>query len=114
MIFIDMLTKDSVSVLTQTEQGENHRKAYVNSELGRQELISDLDFKYVEQILSIWGNNPTIVEEFSEPFEPMEKEPSENEIIMLALAALDTQRQQDKLDTQLAIAELTSTLMGGE
>lgn len=38
----------------------------------------------------------------------------ENETLKLALAALDTQRQQDKLDTQLAIAELTSTLMGGE
>lgn len=38
----------------------------------------------------------------------------ENETLMLALADLDTQRQQDKLDTQLAIAELTSTLMGGE
>lgn len=38
----------------------------------------------------------------------------ENETLKLALAALDTQRQQDKLDTQLAIAELTSALMGGE
>lgn len=38
----------------------------------------------------------------------------ENETLKLALADLDTQRQQDKLDTQLAIAELTSTLMGGE
>lgn len=38
----------------------------------------------------------------------------ENESLKLALADLDTQRQQDKLDTQLAIAELTSTLMGGE
>jgi len=38
----------------------------------------------------------------------------ENEVLKLALADLDTQRQQDKLDTQLAIAELTSALMGGE
>lgn len=38
----------------------------------------------------------------------------ENETLKLALADLDTQRQQDKLDTQLAIAELTSALMGGE
>lgn len=38
----------------------------------------------------------------------------ENETLKLAIAELDTQRQQDKLDTQLAIAELTSTLMGGE
>lgn len=38
----------------------------------------------------------------------------ENETLKLALTDLDTQRQQDKLDTQLAIAELTSTFLGGE
>ncbi|WP_326514774.1 hypothetical protein [Clostridium intestinale] len=38
----------------------------------------------------------------------------ENESLKLAMVELDTQREKDKLETQLAIAELTSTLLGGE
>lgn len=41
------------------------------------------------------------------------KEPTENETLMLALADLDAQRVQDKLETDLAIAELAETLIGG-
>ena len=33
---------------------------------------------------------------------------------MLAVADLDMQREQDKIETQLAIAELAETLLGGE
>ena len=53
-------------------------------------------------------------EEIGRDINEIPKEPSQAELVMLALADLDTQRQQDKLDTQLAIAELTSALMGGE
>lgn len=53
-------------------------------------------------------------EEIGNDINEIPKELSQTDLVMLALADLDTQRQQDKLDTQLAIAELTSTLMGGE
>jgi hypothetical protein len=38
----------------------------------------------------------------------------ENEALKMAIVELDSQREQDKLDTQLAIAELTNALLGGE
>lgn len=41
------------------------------------------------------------------------QEPTENEMIMLAIAGLDTQREIDKTETELAIAELAETLLGG-
>ena len=39
--------------------------------------------------------------------------PSQIDSVMLAIAELDNQRQQDKLETQLAIAELANSLLGG-
>lgn len=46
--------------------------------------------------------------------EPAEEPgPTENEMVMLAIADLDLQREQDKIETQLAIAELAETLLGG-
>lgn len=41
------------------------------------------------------------------------QEPSTAEMLMLAIAELDAQRESDKLETQLAIAELVNTIMGG-
>ena len=38
---------------------------------------------------------------------------TENEMIMLAIADLDLQREIDKTETQLAIAELAETILGG-
>lgn len=35
------------------------------------------------------------------------------EMLMLAVAELDAQREQDKIETQLAIAELAETILGG-
>lgn len=40
-------------------------------------------------------------------------EPTESEMIMLAIAELDAQRELDKTETELAIAELAETLLGG-
>jgi len=40
-------------------------------------------------------------------------EPTTDELMMLAIADLDAQRVKDKLETQLAIAELTNTIIGG-
>lgn len=38
---------------------------------------------------------------------------SENEMLMLALADLDMQRETDKTEAELAIAELAETILGG-
>lgn len=38
---------------------------------------------------------------------------SENEMLMLALADLDLQREMDKTEAELAITELAETVLGG-
>ena len=40
-------------------------------------------------------------------------EPTEAEYIMLALAELDAQREMDKTESEMAIAELAEAIMGG-
>lgn len=69
---IDMLTSESVSILTQkyvtidgvdTQVGDNHRKAYVNSKAGREELQSEHTADVVNAVFAIWGNEPTIEEQ---------------------------------------------------
>ena len=40
-------------------------------------------------------------------------EPTEMESMMLALAEIDAQREVDKIESEMAIAELTEALMGG-
>lgn len=68
---VDMLTKDSVSILTQkfveidgveTQVGENHRCSYVNSELGRSDLQGSEPEAVVNSVFSIWGETPTVNE----------------------------------------------------
>ena len=38
---------------------------------------------------------------------------SEGEMLMIALAELDMQREADKTESELAIAELAETVLGG-
>ena len=45
--------------------------------------------------------------------EPTPQEPTELELLMLAVAELDMQRELDRTDNQVAIAELAESLMGG-
>lgn len=68
---VDMLTSDSVSVLTQnftyvkgvkTQVGENHRCAYVNSETGRNMLQENEPTYIVNAVFAMWGDTPTIEE----------------------------------------------------
>ena len=40
-------------------------------------------------------------------------EPTEMEYMMLAIAELDAQREMDKTESEMAIAELAEALMGG-
>ena len=68
---VDMLTTDSVSILTQkfididgveTQVGENHRCAYANSVTGRQDLQKQEPQDVVNSVFAIWGDVPTINE----------------------------------------------------
>lgn len=68
---VDMLTKDSVSILTQkyidldgakTQVGDNHRCSYTNSEHGRQNLLQSEPEDVVNAVFAIWGEEPTIFE----------------------------------------------------
>ena len=67
-----MLTQDSVSVKTQQyilheEQeypiGQPHRKAYVNSARGRQEVEAELPEAQKNAIFAVWRDTPTVIEE---------------------------------------------------
>ena len=57
------------------------------------------------------NDNLIDIEILEKPILPYE--PTENEMIMLAIAELDMQREIDKTETQLAIAELAETILGG-
>ncbi len=63
-LIIEILTKDSVNILTQYYQdnkqlGENHRKAYINSQNGRLEL-EELPENVKNAILNMWGTASTV------------------------------------------------------
>ena len=73
---LDMLTENSVSVMTQryVEEdgqeyavGEPHRCAYVNSERGRAEITAALPEPYLTAVMAIWGTAATVVEEKALP-----------------------------------------------
>ncbi len=70
-ITLDMLTETGASVKTQKyvedggveyAVGEPHRRAYVNSERGRAEIAAELPEPYLSAVMSVWGENPTVVE----------------------------------------------------
>lgn len=56
---MDFLTQDNVSILKVID-GQNHRKAYVNSIGGRAELIAENDQDIVNQVFAVWGDSPTV------------------------------------------------------
>lgn len=62
-ITLDMLTKDSVSVLRQQfltfngeemQVGENIRNAYMNDESGREQLRKVLSDEYFNAVMAVW------------------------------------------------------------
>ena len=64
-ITLDMLTKDSVSVLRQkfinlggedVQVGENVRNAYTNCESDREILKKQLSEEYFNAVIAVWGN----------------------------------------------------------
>ncbi|WP_278418319.1 hypothetical protein [Ruminococcus bromii] len=65
-ITLDMLTKDSVSVLrqqfinyngTEMQVGENVRNAYMNSKSGREQLRAVLSDEYYNAVMAVWQCN---------------------------------------------------------
>lgn len=67
-ITLDMLTKDSVSVLRQQflnyngvdmQVGGNIRNAYMNSKSGREQLRAALSDEYYTAVMAVWGD-PTV------------------------------------------------------
>ena len=81
-ITLDMLTKDSVSVLrqqfinyngTEMQVGENIRNAYSNNEDDRALLKNILSEEYYNAVMAVWGDSPTVDE-------PTEDEPTESEV----------------------------------
>ena len=70
-ITLDMLTKDSVSVLRQQflnfngeemQVGGNIRNAYMNDESGREQLRKVLSDEYYNAVMAVWGDNSTVDE----------------------------------------------------
>lgn len=70
-ITLDMLTETGVSVKTQKyvedggieyAVGEPHRRAYINSERGRNEIAAELPEPYLSAVMSVWGDAPTVIE----------------------------------------------------
>ena len=68
-ITLDMLTKDSVSVLRQQfltfngeemQVGGNIRNAYMNDESGREQLRKVLSDEYYNAVMAVWGEIPTV------------------------------------------------------
>lgn len=70
-ITLDMLTKESVSVLRQQflnfngeemQVGGNVRNAYMNSASGRTAVQSILSEEYQNAVFAVWGSSPTVEE----------------------------------------------------
>lgn len=72
---IDMLTKDSVSIITKkfiVEDGEKyqvgdiHRCAYVNSKENREYMATNEPEDVSAAVLQFWGDTPTVTDPESE------------------------------------------------
>ena len=70
-ITLDMLTKDSVSVLRQQfltfngeemQVGVNIRNAYMNSKSGREQIRKVLSDEYYNAVMAVWGTESAIEE----------------------------------------------------
>lgn len=75
-ITLDQLTQDSVSLKKQQyimqdgkecTIGEPWRCAYINSINGRLQVENEVEEPYKSEIMSTWGDSPTIVVELPEP-----------------------------------------------
>lgn len=67
---IDMLTKNSVSIITnktitvdgvKSALGEPHRCAYCNTAFGRADITANEPAEVVAAVMAMWGDTPTEV-----------------------------------------------------
>lgn len=92
---MDMQIIDINRLNATVEEGSN-RKAYVNSERGRQELQIEISEPYLSEILEVWGDESTNVDE-------QQKELTEEEKLLLELIP----SQEEILNAELEIKILT-------
>lgn len=67
-ITLDLLNEKSVSVKTVEKANINseeriigtNRNAYANSPIGRQQIVKELPEQYVNAVMAVWGNEPTV------------------------------------------------------
>ena len=60
-ITLDMLTADSVSVLTQRfvdgeQLGQNHRRVFINDDDGIAKITAYLQEPYITAVMDVWRN----------------------------------------------------------
>lgn len=69
VVIVDMLTETSVSILKKviadingipTQIGQNWRRAYVNSPIGRNQISEELAEPYLSAVMAVWGDTPTV------------------------------------------------------
>lgn len=86
-------------------------KNYTDILLPTDESGNQLPFYRPKLVGGVWLED--ITQEEIDDLNNPSKVLTENEMIMLAIVDLDMQREIDKTETQLAIAELVETLLGG-
>lgn len=111
------LTAESVSILTQqfdkdengeeVQVGSNHRCSYSNSESGRALLAAKEPEDIVAEVLTVWGDEPTVAELDMSEFTP---EPTTEERIaqLEETVALQTENEAELL-YQVSLMQLGIT-----
>ena len=51
----------------ETQIGQNHRKAFVNSTSGREAIAEYLTEPYLSSVMAVWGDLPTVIDEDTIP-----------------------------------------------
>lgn len=95
-IVIDMLTENNVSIIREIEQ--LWRKTYTNSEIGRQDLREEVPEPYLSEILTVWGNTPTVIEKL-----PQEPEHPHNPTEIETLRLEQAQANAEMIDLMMAM-----------
>lgn len=96
---------------------EGDEKAFRQSEIEFEE-VTDIPIGYEQRVFKYdrygkYLNMAEITRYMKIENDSIPKLEQENEMLMMALAELDMQRETDKTEAELAIAELAETVLGG-
>ena len=96
---------------------EGDEKAFRQSEIEFEE-VTDIPSGYEQRVFKYdrygkYLNMAEITRYMKIENDSIPKLEQENEMLMMALAELDMQRETDKTESELAIAELAETVLGG-